>query len=111
MRNIPESLDQILYVPAHIERRGRTASEIAAEEPCAEQGFVTSTMESVRPNEDGYLVPGTRQITVWCCFFRPDGDLRTKANSESCKSEDLMPFAPRTTAAIAEVWAACKALP
>lgn len=78
-------LDQVLYVPSHIDRDGRTAEEIAAQEPCAEQGFVTSTFGAI----------------VWCRFFSSDGTLRTEANSESCMLSDLMPFAPRSKEIIA----------
>lgn len=70
-------MDQILFVPSHIDRRGRSAQQLHEEEATTEEGFVTSV----------------RGKTAFCRFYRPGGlGLRTVANSEACNSADLMPL-------------------
>jgi len=77
MTSMLKAEDQILYVPAGVDRRGRSAHQLAGEEATTEEGFVTSV----------------RQQTAFCRFFRPGGlGLRTVANSEACNVADLMPL-------------------
>ncbi len=69
--------DQVLYVPSHIDRRGRSAQQLAEEVPATQEGFVTSLSRTI----------------VFCRFYYPDGNLRTVANSEACNFADLVPYA------------------
>lgn len=69
--------DQILYVPSSVDRRGRSAQQLAQDEPTTEEGFVTSV----------------RQQRAFCRFYRRGGlGLRTVANSEACNLADLVPL-------------------
>lgn len=76
MTSMLKAEDQILYVPPGVNRRGRTAQQLAEEEATTEEGFVTSV----------------RHQTAFCRFYHTGGRLRTVANSEACNLADLMPL-------------------
>jgi hypothetical protein len=68
--------DQVVYIPLHV-RAQEEVSVLA--HPDTQFGFVTSTrLTKIEKNE-----------IVFCRYFYHDKTLRTKANSESTKLEDL----------------------
>ena len=65
--------DQITYIPTHAEGDPNHKD--------AQHGFVTSVRH-----------PGTKREIVFCRFWYDDShtELRTKANSEGCRPDDLI---------------------